>query len=170
MKSSTQELLSIIFLLIAIISTSACGSKNVKAGKNPQNDDSSSISAKQEVSILDTGKCKLSFDSILNRNVYENVPEMPEFPGGTEAMYTYLYNNMKFEMTKDSFQGSVMVSFIIESDGSIKDAYAPRPYFKNGLSSLEKGLIEIVRRMPKWKPAKCNDKPVPIKFTLPIKF
>lgn len=170
MKSSNQQFLTILLVLITIISTNACGNKKANTGKESQNDNISKRSTNQEESIPDTIKCKPSFDSILNREVYEYVPEMPHFPGGNEAMYTYLYTNMKFEMSKDSFQGSVMVAFIIESDGSIKDVYAPRPYFENGLSSLEKGLIKIVKDMPKWKPAKCYDKPVPVKFILPIKF
>lgn len=118
----------------------------------------------------DTLKCTTILDSVLNRQVYSDAQEIPEFPGGQSALSKLILDNLNNKMPKDSFQGSVTVAFIIEPDGSIKDAYAPKPYFKNGLSNLEKDLIRIVKEMPKWTPAKCNGKPVPFKFTLPVHF
>ena len=102
--------------------------------------------------------------------MYTYSQEMPEFPGGESALSKFIIDNIDNKMPQDSFQGSVTVAFIIESDGSVIDAYAPKPYFKNGLSYLEKDLIRIVKELPRWKPAKCNGKPVPFKFTLPLHF
>ena len=116
----------------------------------------------------DTLKCSTILDSVLNRQVYTYAQEMPEFPGGESALSKFIIDNIDNKMPQDSFQGSVTVAFIIESDGSVIDAYAPKPYFKNGLSNLEKDLIRIVKEMPKWTPAKCNGKPVPFKFILPL--
>ena len=170
MKLKTLELLAILLVLLIPILYGACGAKNSKEEMRLHFDNTVNDNKVKEISLLDTIKCRTTLDSILHREVYSYVPLMPEFPGGTEAMYKYLYQNLKFVMPKDSFQGSVIVTFIVEPDGSIKDAYAPRPYFKNGLSSLEKQLIKVVKDMPKWNPGKCNDKIVPAQFTLPIHF
>ncbi|MGB4847763.1 MAG: hypothetical protein WBP41_07565 [Saprospiraceae bacterium] len=158
--------------LVALLVTSlltACNAKNIKVEIESHTDILNSDSISRDISILDTVDCKPKYDSIFKRKVYLYVPEMPVFPGGTEEMYKYLYKTLTYKTTPDSFQTLVIITFIVETDGRILDAYSPRPKYKNGLSSLEKQVIHILRNMPKWKPGKCNNKNVPTMFTLPIR-
>lgn len=152
--------------------SSGCISRtnSIEADQHSQEIEYSSDVTNPDSSDQDKSNCITILDTFLNRQVYSYTQEMPKFPGGQNEFYNYIHENLEYNMTQDSIQGSVRVAFIIEIDGSVTDAYAPKPYFKNGLSSLEKNLIRLVKEMPNWTPATCNGKPVPIRFILPVHF
>lgn len=94
--------------------------------------------------------------------------DMPEFPGGNQAMYKYLSENIKYPtMAMESgISGRVYVSFIVEKDGSISDVKVMR-----GIGGgCDKEAVRVVKNMPKWTPGKQKGKAVRVKFTLPINF
>jgi protein TonB len=100
--------------------------------------------------------------------VFVVVEEQAEFPGGLDSMYAYIVKNLKYpELAKEKgIEGRVFVSFIIEKDGSISNVKLLR-----GIGGgCEEASVEMVKNMPKWKPAKQRGKPVRCQFTLPIKF
>ena len=100
--------------------------------------------------------------------VFVVVEEQAEFPGGMEAMYAYIVKNLKYpEAAKEKgIEGRVFVSFIIEKDGSISNILIKRAIG----GGCEEAAVEMIKNMPKWKPAKQRGKPVRCQFTLPIKF
>lgn len=59
-------------------------------------------------------------------NIYDNVEVMPEFPGGQEALYTEMYTRVKYPAAaqENGVQGRVMVSFVVEKDGTLSDVRA----------------------------------------------
>lgn len=159
----------IIFLpTLALILGCFSRTNSIEADQNIQNIEYHSDGTNADSSNQDTSNCPTILDSVLNRQVYSYAQEMPKFPGGQNEFYNFIHKNLENTMPRDSIQGSVRVAFIIEIDGSVSDAYAPKPYFKNGLSSLEKNLIRLLKEMPNWTPATCNGKPVPIRFNLPV--
>lgn len=93
---------------------------------------------------------------------------MPEFPGGPEALMNFMQDNIKYPRMarEDKISGRVIVSFIVEKDGSIDDV--------NVLQSVDRSLdaeaVRVVKAMPKWKPAFVEGKPVRVQFNLPVKF
>jgi len=96
------------------------------------------------------------------------VEEMPEFPGGNEAMTTFLMNNLKYpEDAKEiGITGKVYITFVVETDGSITDVKIIR-----GIgSSCDEEAVRVVKSMPNWVPGKQNNIPVSVRFNLPIKF
>ena len=97
------------------------------------------------------------------------VPEvMAEFPGGKEALYQFLTDNIKYPESakKKKIQGTVWVSFFIEKDGSISHVKVD-----HGISpELDKEAIRVVKLMPKWEPATQRGKPIRIATLLPVKF
>ena len=100
--------------------------------------------------------------------VFDVVEQMPEFPGGMEALMQFLMENVRYpeSASKEGKQGRVLVQFIVESDGSISNAKV----VKKVSDDLDSEAIRVVGAMPKWKPGMQKGKPVRVKFTLPITF
>ena len=100
--------------------------------------------------------------------VFVVVEEQAEFPGGMDSMYAYIQKNLKYPEAAEEkgIQGRVFVQFVIEKDGSISNVKILR-----GIGGgCEEAAVEMVKNMPKWKPAKQRGKPVRYQYVLPIKF
>jgi TonB family protein len=96
------------------------------------------------------------------------VEDMPEYPGGMEAMMKFVAENLKYpeQMQKEKVEGRVLLSFVVEKDGSvtnIEEVQSPHPV-------LTEEAIRVVKLMPKWKPGKQDGKEVRVQFNLPITF
>lgn len=96
------------------------------------------------------------------------VQQIPEFPGGIVELMKFLNSNLKYPEAARSqrIQGKVVVSFIINTDGSISGAKvdkSPHPL-------LAQEAMRVVRMMPRWKPGIENDKPCRTLFAIPINF
>ena len=92
----------------------------------------------------------------------------PEFPGGMEALMKFLSENVCYpeEAYKAGIQGRVVVSFIIEPDGSISNVQVVQ-----GVNdSLDAEAVRVVRTMPKWTPGMEGGEAVRVKYNLPITF
>lgn len=93
---------------------------------------------------------------------------MPAYSGGEEAMYKFLSENIKYpQVAKETgIQGTVIVKFVVEKDGSISDVQL----LKTIGGGCDEEAVRVVKAMPKWKVGKQNGEPVRVYFTLPIKF
>lgn len=100
--------------------------------------------------------------------VYDEVDEMPSFPGGLNGLMTFLSQNMVYPVTvqENGVQGRVIVSFVVETDGSITDVKVARSVDP----SLDREAMRVVKAMPKWTPGKKDGKPVRVKYTVPMVF
>ena len=101
--------------------------------------------------------------------IFMVVESMPEFPGGQQALFKYLAENVKYPVIaqENGIQGRVICQFVINKDGSIVDVVAVR---SSGEPSLDKEAIRVIKSMPKWKPGKQRGKPVRVKYTVPVNF
>lgn len=100
--------------------------------------------------------------------VFTVVEEMPAYPGGNEAMYTYLGQNIKYPegARKNKIQGTVYVTFIVRKDGSVSNVNILR-----GIGhGCDEEAIRVVKEMPLWKAGKQGGKAVNVQYNLPIKF
>lgn len=100
--------------------------------------------------------------------VFDVVEEMPSFPGGNGALMSYLASNIKYPVVaqENSVQGRVIVSFVVERDGSISDVRVARSVDP----SLDREAQRVVKSMPRWKPGKQNGSAVRVKYTVPVVF
>ena len=100
--------------------------------------------------------------------VFDVVEEMPSFPGGQGALMSYLASNIKYPVVaqENGVQGRVIVSFVVERDGSISDVKVARSVDP----SLDREAQRVVKSMPKWKPGKQNGSAVRVKYTVPVVF
>jgi len=100
--------------------------------------------------------------------VFVVVEEMPEFPGGTNALRKYIEQNTQYPYSslKDRIEGKVSVNFVVDRFGSANNFRIAR-----GLNSaLEKAAIYALRQMPTWKPGMQRGKPVSVSYTVPVYF
>jgi len=100
--------------------------------------------------------------------LYTIVESMPEFPGGENAMMNYLATNIVYpgQAIDNNIEGSVYVSFIVETDGSVSNVEVLR-----GIGGgCDEEAVRVVAAMPKWKPGTQDGKPVRVQFRLPIRF
>lgn len=100
--------------------------------------------------------------------VYQVVEQQPSFPGGREELFKYLAYNVKYpiDATKNKIEGRVLVTFVVEHDGSISNVNVANSVYP----SLDKESIRVVSGMPKWIPGKANGKTIRVKYTIPITF
>ena len=100
--------------------------------------------------------------------IFISTEEMPEFPGGEQAMYDFLAKNISYPKTaKDSnIKGNVYVQFVVEKDGTITN---PKVLRDVGGGCGDEAL-RVVRMMPKWKPGMHKGKAVRVQYTLPFHF
>ena len=101
--------------------------------------------------------------------VFVVVESMPEFPGGQQALFKYLSENVKYPVIaqENGIQGRVICQFVVNKDGSIVEVEVVR---SGGDPSLDKEAIRVIKSMPKWKPGKQRGKPVRVKYTVPVNF
>lgn len=100
--------------------------------------------------------------------IFTVVENDPEFPGGMEALYKYLRDNIKYpQLARDNnITGRVYVTFVVERDGSIANPRVLRDI--GGGCGAE--AIRVVKSMPKWTPGKQRGKAVRVQFNLPVSF
>lgn len=104
----------------------------------------------------------------VENKVFDVVEQMPSFPGGQSALMSYLANNIKYPVVaqENGVQGRVVVSFVVERDGSITDVQVVRSVDP----SLDREAQRVVRSMPKWIPGKQNGQAVRVKYNVPVSF
>lgn len=123
--------------------------------------------------------------------VFSVVEKMPEFPGGMQALMTFLASNVKYPAIAQEagVQGRVLVNFTISKTGKVKDARvirgipaisAPEPVLESEKEMYEKKAeaayqinteaLRVVESMPDWIPGQQKGQAVNVSYTLPINF
>ena len=93
---------------------------------------------------------------------------MPEFPGGETERNKFLSENIVYptSIAQKGYQGTVYVSFVIESDGKVTEIRLLR----GSAAELNEEALRGVALMPKWIPGTRKGKPVRVSFNMPIYF
>ena len=96
------------------------------------------------------------------------VQQMPEFPGGGSAFIQWLTRQLRYPPLAQSqrIQGRVVVSFIVNKDGSIVDVKLEKSV--NAL--LDREALRVIRMMPRWKPGVHNNQPCRTMVAVPVVF
>ena len=114
-------------------------------------------------------------EEIVEELIEEEIPfaiieEKPTFNGGDPAVefQKWVYSRLEYpEVARDNnIQGRVIISFLVDTDGSIKDIKVLR-----GVDpSLDNEAVRVIAGSPKWTPGKQRNKPAKVRFTFPIVF
>ena len=94
--------------------------------------------------------------------------EMPEYPGGPEALNAFLTREIQYpEVARNNgITGTVLIEFVVEKDGRVSNAKVKVPLFPE----CDKEAVRGVMAMPKWKPGKKNGKPVRCFYQVPVTY
>ncbi len=100
--------------------------------------------------------------------VFVFVENQPEFPGGDSALHMFICMNLSYpDQARDNgLEGVVIVRFVVKKDGTIGNVKLLRDIG----GGCGQAVVEMVKSMPRWKPATQSGKPVNFEFTLPVKF
>lgn len=100
--------------------------------------------------------------------IFNVVEEVPQYPGREIARQKFLQENVIYpQKAKEAgIQGTVVVSFIVEIDGSITNIKVERSVHP----LLDKEAIRVTKLMPNWYPGRQRGKAVRCKFMMPFKF
>ena len=104
----------------------------------------------------------------VTQKIFDVVEQQPSFPGGQNALLQWLQQNIHYPPVaeENGIQGRVVVSFVVEPDGSITNVQVVR-----GVDpSLDKEAVRVTKAMPKWQPGKQNGQAVRVKYNLPVQF
>ena len=133
----------------------------------------------QELDIFDTEMTDEGIDvnalidknreeELVDETVYFFVDEMPEFPGGMEALLRYIAKAVDYPVVakENGIQGKVYLNFVVNTNGQVSDATVVR-----GVDpSLDKEALRVVNSMPLWRPGKQAGKAVRVAYHVPISF
>ncbi len=100
--------------------------------------------------------------------IFTVVEDQPQFPGGEEARQRFLEDNLRYPtMAREAgIQGTVFVTFVVETDGSVTDVRVLR-----GIGGgCDEEAVRVVEMMPRWEPGRQRGQPVRVQFNMPIRF
>lgn len=105
---------------------------------------------------------------VFTGKVYDLVDEMPSFPGGLEELHKWIDSNVQYPEVawKNGIEGRVLLNFIVEKDGSLRDSIVIRSVHP----MIDREALRLVGQMPKWNSGKRAGIPVRVRYCLPIKF
>ena len=101
-------------------------------------------------------------------SIYRVTEVGPEFPEGWQALLDYLKKNVNYpaQCREAKIQGRVLINFLVEKDGSIKNASV----LKSAHPLLDAEALRVISEMPNWKPGMEHGIPVRVQFTVPVNF
>jgi protein TonB len=100
--------------------------------------------------------------------IFDVVETQPNPPGGMAGWNQYLSKNLKYptQARRMGIEGTVIVVFVINTDGSIQDVEVLR-----GIGGgCDEEAVKVVTEAPKWEPGKQRGRAVRTRMRLPIRF
>lgn len=98
--------------------------------------------------------------------ILNKVDKLPEFPGGTDAFKAYVSSSIKKAGRKDTSAGMVVVTFVVEKDGSLTNPKVTMSFNPEA----DAIALKVISKSQKWKPAIKNGDVVRCKFSVPVRF
>lgn len=100
--------------------------------------------------------------------VYDFVEQPAQFPGGEEALYKFIGDNLRYPVMaqENGIQGRVVVQFVVTKTGEVGEVRVVRSKDPD----LDREAVRVVKSLPNFIPGKQNGRPVNVWFTLPITF
>ena len=118
--------------------------------------------------------------------IFKVVEQMPRFPGyeseagdnrakkacADKKMLEFIYKNIKYPAIarENGVEGTVVIQFVVEKDGSISGARTVRDIGAQCGSEALRVVNLMNSQGKKWTPGKQRGKSVKVQFNLPVKF
>lgn len=126
------------------------------------------VDVKENTAIKEVAIKEVVIEEEKADQIFDVVETQPNPPGGMSGWNKYLSDNLKYptQARRMGVEGTVIVVFVINTDGSIQDVEVLR-----GIGGgCDEEALKIVRAAPKWEPGKQRGKPVRTRMRLPIRF
>ena len=119
-------------------------------------------------SNMTMGESTIISGEILEGDVdYETIETTPpEFPGGTQALFNFIRENLQYPNNDICVTGRIVAQFTVKEDGSIVNARVIRGIHPD----FDKEALRVINMMPKWKPGTKQGEVVDTEYTVPIMF
>lgn len=104
-----------------------------------------------------------------NDSVYLSTEQLPEFPGGQNAMFQYISDNIiyPFSAYSNGVHGRTVCQFVVNKSGDLVDCVVVK---SSGDISLDQEAVRVLSAMPKWNPGQSAGEIVRVKCTVPVTF
>lgn len=96
-----------------------------------------------------------------------NPSQMPEFPGGMEALKNFMIRHLR--QPDDIEEGQiikVIAKFVVSKTGIIENI----EIMHGGREDLDTEVMRVIKKMPTWKPGLQNGLPVNVYYKIPVTF
>lgn len=107
--------------------------------------------------------------AIKEDTIYTKVEVMPEYPGGNDSLFKFILKNINYPSipeTDSEIRSRLVLSIVINKDGSVSDIKVKRSISKN----FDDEAIRVVKLLSKFKPGEHNGVPVRVEFVVPMMF
>lgn len=103
-----------------------------------------------------------------DNNIVKEPEKSPSFPGGDQAMMSFISENIKYPKTarEQGVEGNVVIRFVVEKDGSVSNMES----LMNFNEELEEEAMRVISEMPQWKPAEHEGEKVRTEVAIPIQY
>lgn len=148
----------VLFTVTAVIGLLLTG-----CNANPSTGQETTPDSATETTTAPTDSLSLPTDS-----VFEVAEVMPEFPGGTQALFKFISGNLKYPQNAidGQIEGRVVLQFVVDKAGKVGNIRVVRSIDP----ALDQAAIDVVRALPDWKPGMQDGQPVNVRYTLPVSF
>lgn len=108
-------------------------------------------------------------EEIVEEEIFVTAETMPSFMGGDlNTFRNWVQGRVKYPSIaqENGIAGRVILEFVVEKDGTLTNIAV----LKTPDRSLSDEAIRVLKTSPKWTPAKMRNKPIRLKYTLPVEF
>jgi len=93
--------------------------------------------------------------------------EMPQFPGGAEAMMDHFKSAVRWPSGCEEVEGNVYPGFVVDVDGSILSLKVLRGMA--ACPAMDEEAMRVARTMQAWVPGCQNGQPVLVRMPIPVR-
>ena len=155
-KVAKLKLLLAVPAVLIVVLVFSCTNKNEFQTENEIK--------KQKIEVIDNEVKNEIVDIIIT----SNPDEVSLFPGGNEALYAFIRENVVYpeEAMEKGIEETIYVMFTVLQTGEVVNVKVAKG--ENEL--LKSEAVRVIKLLPNFKPAQKNGKPVNVEMVIPIVF
>jgi len=160
----------------AAVETAAVTSLDVEVRRTEQRaklqKDIEAWEAKREMALVELARIAPTYTDANGNIVYNKAEVQPAFGEGRNSLMKYLNENLVYpEVAKDKgLEGTIFVDFVVAANGTVREAVVTEATSDEVDQLFRNEAIRVVSAMPQWTPGRQHEKPVDVKYSLPITF
>lgn len=112
--------------------------------------------------------CLPIVDTIDRQKVLTVEDNMLKFPNGT-LVFKYIAERIEYPTEQKDIQEKIFITFIVDTNGKVRNECIYKPYYNNRLSTLEIETLRMISKMPNLNPYKVNGNKIPVRYKIPIR-